>query len=476
MAFLAPAGARTAGAERAAQAVGRRAEQASAAAGRSLTLGISDGAFLGKDGAGWIGRAAAAGAQWVRVDIGWVAPDTATEPPGFDPQNPADPRYDFTAADAAMRAAAADGLKVLLTFTGAPPWAEGPNRPASALAGTWRPSPQAVADYGIALARRYSGRFPDPLEPGRNLPRVTAFQPWNEPNLTQYLSPQWSGNQPESPTMYRSMLNAFYAAVKSVDPSAIVVTAGTAPFGDPFTGGQRIPPALFWRKLLCLREAGSALRGAPCPDPAHFDVLAHHPYSIYGPSVPALDPDDISVADIGKLTRILRAAERTGRALPRIHHPIWVTEVGYNTKPPNPTGVPVAKDARWLDQALELLWHEGVGTIFWNTIVDQPPDPTYQNSSQAGLFYVDGRPKPALAAFGFPLFVARGQGAGVEVWGRAPAAGRLAIQQRRGSSWITVRTFDVATGTTFEAQLDARGSVTVRARVGGRASPPWRLG
>ena len=460
----------------ASSATGAASPARAARASSPLALGIFDGVFTGRDGPLWLGRAAAAGAQWVRIDIGWVAPFTTAKPAGFDPRNPADPHYDFTAADAVIRTAAQDGLKVDLTFNGAPPWAEGGGRPASAMPGTWRPDPQALADYGTALARRYSGSFPDPLHPGRALPRVAAFQPWNEPNLAKYLTPQWSGRQPVSPAIYRSMLNAFYAAVKAVDPGALVVTAGTAPFGDPFTGGERMPPVTFWRSLLCLRQAGAALRSTSCPDPAHFDVLAHHPYAIYGPTLPALDVGDVSVVDLVKLTRLLRAAERTGRALPHTRHQVWVTEVGWNTKPPNPGGVPIGRDARWLEQTLELLWRQGVDTIFWNTIVDEPPNPTYQDSSQSGLYFLGGQPKPALGAFEFPFLATRAPRSGVDVWGRAPAGGRLVIERRDGGTWRRVRTLPVARDRTFAAEIAGLHGGTVRALVGSRTSRSSTVG
>lgn len=348
--------------------------------------------------------------------------------------------------------------------------------PASAPPYTWRPDPQAIGQYGVAIARRYSGHFPDPLHPGQMLPRVAAFQPWNEPNLAKYLTPQWLGGQPAAPAIYRAMLNAFYAGVKSVDPSALVVTAGTAPFGDPFTGGQRMPPVTFWRSLLCLRQVGGALRGTHCPDPAHFDVLAHHPYAIDGPTVPALNAGDVSIVDLAKLTRLLRAAERTGGALPHVHHAVWVTEVGYNTHPPNPGGVPVAEEARWLEQTLELLWSEGVGAVFWNTIVDQPPNPTYQDSSQSGVYFLDGEAKPALRAFEFPLVAVRGHGSSVEVWGRAPASGRLAIERRSGSSWTTLATLEVRRQAIFVTYVNEQASATLRAVMAGDQSLTWRLG
>lgn len=442
-----------------------------------LALGFFDGVFAGPDGAAWLQRAAAAGSDVVRINIGWVAPDTPTRPANFDARNPADPNYDFTSADAAVQEATADGLRVILDFTGAPQWAEGPNMPADASPGSWRPRPRAIEDYAIALARRYSGSFPDPSDPFRMLPKVWAFQLWNEPNLPEYLAPQWIGLTAEAPVIYRQMLNAFYAGVKSVDPSALVVTAGTAPFGDPGPGGQRIMPALFWRDLLCLRQTSSGFVGTGCKDPAHFDVLAHHPYSVGAPDTPALNANDVSIPDMGKLTVLLRAAERTGGALPHIHHQLWVTETGYNTSPPNPGGVPLALDARWLEQALELLWSQGVSLITWNTIVDAPPIPSYSLTSQSGVYYLDGQPKPGvLDAFRFPLVAWRTGGAEVHVWGRAPAAGRLVLEARHGSTWKVLRALDVDTHSTFVTQLVDSGPVTLRASVDGQLSLPWQLG
>lgn len=447
-----------------------------ALAAHPLALGFYDSVFTGSHSSVWLARAAGAGSDVARIEIGWDAPDTPKKPPGFNATNPADPNYDFTAADAAVRAATADGLRVIAGFTGAPQWAEGKGMPAGTTPGTWRPSPQAIEQYGVALGRRYSGHFPDPLHPGQNLPRVWAFQVWNEPNLSNFLNPQWSGDQPESPVIYRAMLNAFYKGVKSVDPGAVVVTAGTAPFGDPEPGGPRIMPARFWRGVLCETETVTgALRGTACPDPAHFDALAHHPYSVGPPDTKALNADDVSIPDIGKLTRLLRFAERTGRALPKVHHPIWVTEVGYNTTPPNPDAVPIAKAARWLDETLELLWSEGVSLITWNTIVDQPPVPNYASTSQSGVYFLNGRPKTLpLLAFRFP-FVATRRGHTVSIWGRAPASGRLAIERRTGGRWVTVKRLDLGRHAIFSLRLHLPGAAELRAQGGHMVSLAWSV-
>jgi hypothetical protein len=447
-------------------------------AAASLDLGFSDSALAGaapeRDAA--LQRAAGAGAGIVRIDIGWVAPDTATRPAPFDARDPADPSYAFGAADAAIRGATAHGLRILATFTGAPRWAEGRGRPADATPGSWRPDPQALQDYGTALARRYSGAFPDPANPGRTLPRVAAFQVWNEPNLAKYLAPQWSGGRMEAPARYRRMLRAFYAGVRAGGSDALVVTAGTAPFGDPGAGGARIMPARFVRSLLCLHEDGAGrLRSLNCRDPARFDVLAHHPYSVGSPARRALNDDDVSIPDIGKLTRLLRAAERGGGALPRERHQVWVTEVSYDSSPPDPDGVPLATHARFLAQTLLELWSQGVGAVFWFQVADQAPQPSYAATNQSGVYFRDGRPKPALRAFRFPL-AARAEGSVLAVWGRAPVAGDVRIERRTTAGWTMVRTLPAASGSTFQARIPRRGTKALRARVGGLSSLAWQTG
>ena len=445
---------------------------ASAPAARALELGFSDAAYTGPNAQVWLQRSAAVGADVVRIDVGWPAPNTPTRPAGFNPRNPADPDYNFTTADAAIRLATQAGLRVLITFTGAPLWAEGPGRPANAAAGSWRPLPSALEDYGVALATRYSGRFPDPSNPGQTLPRVTDFQVWNEPNLSLYLSPQWSDGHAESPVLYRSMLNAFYRGVKSVDPQATIVTAGTAPFGD-LGEGARIPPVTFWTDLLCLKNTNGHLEKATCPDPARFNVWAHHPYAVGAPTTPALDPDDVSITDLGKLTPLVRAAERFGTALPREHHPLWVTEVSYNSYPPDPGGVPINEQARWLEQTFSILSRAGAQAIFWEQVGDQPPIPTYGATNQSGVYFLNGRPKPAFTAYRFPLVAWSTSGSGLDVWGRAPTSGTVRVQELVGARWKTLRSLRERIHETFLIAVRDHGPVSLRARVAGQTSLVW---
>ncbi len=187
-------------------------------------------------------------------------------------------------------------------------------------------------------------------------------------------------------------------------------------------GGSRLAPARFVRELLCLTPT---LAPASCPDPAHFDVLAHHPYSVGAPQRHAANRDDVSVPDLAKLSRPLAAAVRLGRALPQAPKRLWVTAFSYDSRPPDPGGVPAAEEACWLEESVYLFWTQGVDTVSWYVTRDQPPVPSHASSYQSGVYLRDGRAKPAAEAFRFP-FVVEPAGAGragaVAAWGKAPVA------------------------------------------------------
>jgi hypothetical protein len=461
--------------------IGAGAMASPATAARPLATGFLDGAYADGDPAV---RAAAfdstseLGGTVVRIPFGWSGVAPARRPSGFDARNPADPAYRFDLVDAAVGEATARGLTVLLSFNGAPEWAEGPNRSAGATPGSWRPDARAVGDFATALARRYDGTFPDPGRRGSALPRVRHWQLWNEPNLAIYLSPQWErrgrGFRPAAPAIYRAMLNAFYRGVKSVDAGAFVVSAGTAPYGDPAPGGRRLQPVRFWRELLCVGARG--LQAVPCADPVHLDAIAHHPYGVRGPDSHSLNADDAAIPDVAKLTRVLRAAQRQGRVLPRGPKRVWVTEVSWDSSPPDPQGVPIQRHARWLEEAFYVLWRQGVDTVLWFQVRDQPPIPSYAATNQSGVLFLDGTPKPTAQAFRFP-FVAHRVGRGrVQVWGRAPSTGSLTVERQVGSGWRALRTFSVAGGSTFLTTVPLAGSATLRARVGSTLTLPWHVG
>jgi hypothetical protein len=448
---------------------------ASAGASRGLTTGFG---AVGPTSEQRLDEVVAAGARMVRLAGNWaqIAP---TEP--ANPRDPGDPAYDFSSLDRAIRDVRARGLTVLLTVGFAPAWAEGENRPPagpSAPAGTWRPRPGPARDFAEALARRYSGSFPDPQNPGATLPRVRHFQIFNEPNLSSYITPQWQGRRPASPAVYRKLLNAFYEGIKAVDESNVVVTAGTAPYGDD-AGGTRVRPVRFWREVLCLRRD---LKRAKCPERPRFDVLAHHPINTSGgPFRSALHPDDASTPDMGKLRRVLRAAERRGTVATKGRHPLWVTEFWWDRHTLGPRLISLRKQARWMAEGLYLFWRGGASVALNHTVRDAAKPEG--RATTAGVYLHDGTPKPALRAFRFP-FVAiergrarkRGGRRVVELWGKAPAGARVSIYQRRGRGWRLLKRVRTGRGGVFQKRLRMRGRPRLQARAAnGERSLPYRV-
>jgi hypothetical protein len=436
-----------------------------AAVARGITLGFFDGQFSGANPDPALSQAQQVGSRVVRLMPRWDRIAPTTRPANFDPTNPDDPAYKWSQLDADVRAAQAHNQAVLLTIFGAPTWAQGDDKPSGKYGVNWKVDPQAVGDFATAIAWRYSGTHLD--QAGQPLPKITDWQIWNEPNLYTNFNPQWErvdGEwQPFAPVRYRQVLNAAYAALKAVSPENRVITAGTGPFGDLDPGGNRIGPLWFWRYLLCLE------RTPGCEDPAHFDVAAHHPYSVRGPTAHAANPDDASVPDVGKIARLVRTAVSGGTALPRATKPTWVTELSWDSSPPDPDGVPAAQQAAWLAKSAYVLWKQGVSLLTWFQVVDAPPEPSFAASYQGGVFLLDGTAKPSAAAYRFPV-VALKRRRNRLVWGVAPSAGRVRIQESRHGHWRTIRTVTAPSDRVFSMRL-ARGSTRLRAVQGDVVSP-----
>lgn len=439
-----------------------------------LTLGFSADAHLtggtSASRAPWIAKAVADNADLVRVNLTWSEIAPKTRPSGFTPSDPASPGYNWNSADGPIRELTAAGFKVLVTIWGAPTWAEGPNPPRQARAGTWRPSPTQLAQFATAAARRYDGRFPDPSNPLATLPRVRYWQGWNEPDLDYYLSPQWMCSRGSctsvAPGLYREMENDFYAAVKAVDSSNFVVLAGTGPYGNPIgsvpLGKERTFPVQWYRDVFAA--------------PVHLDAVDHHPYGVGGPYWHALDAGDIAVPDVSKIIRALRVAQRAGHILPRGPKAVWVTEIGWSSKPPNPKAVPLEQDARWIEQAMYVLWRQGADTMLLLEIGDPPPIPNLESVFESGIYYLNGDPKPGVTAFRFPFVAQRLGGVRVEAWGRAPAAGGLTIQRLARGRWRTIRRLRVRARQLFDTTLSISGQARLRAQVGSDTSLVWTQG
>jgi hypothetical protein len=444
-----------------------------AAAGRPLTTAVFDPVEFGRPGGErGLKYVARAGARAVRLTLAWRSVAPARRPLLFDATNPADPAYNWGAnnIDGQVRAAVASGLEPILVVIGAPAWAEGPG---VGEPGTIRPDTVAFGEFALAAARRYSGSFQP--RGGAVLPRVRYWQAWNEPNRGYFLAPQLVGSELAGATLYRELLSRFAGAVRSVHADNLVVTGGLAPYGRR----GHPAPLTFMRELLCVSQTRPYR--PTCNARSSFDIWSQHPYTAGGPTHSAQSRSDVAIGDLGAVRQVLDAARSFGHIDGRTPSALWVTEFAWDTKRPDPRGVPLALHARWTSEALYRMWRSGVSLVTWFLLED---DPLRQTPYQSGLLFFSRRgvdravPKPAHRAFRFPVVAFR-RGGGAYVWGRTPSgmAGTVVIERRGRSGWTRIRTVRTDDVGIFSVTVAARGADAVRARFTrtGERSVPFSL-
>ena len=421
---------------------------------RPLRTGFLDPpAFGGPSAERSVLRARRAGATLVRLLLAWsaVAPDPPT-----DPEDPEDPAYRWQSIDQQVVDAVRGGLDPLIYISASVPWARGD---AVGLPGTW-PSPARFADLARATARRYSGTF-TPTGATIALPRVRFWQAWNEPNAGRELAPQRLRGRSVSPAQYRRMVNAFADAVHGVNASNLVVAGGLAPFGHDSKDIQVVAPLQFMSTLLCVSRRAPHRR--TCSQRTRFDVWGHNPYSNGGPSWHAHSANDASIGDLPEMHALLTAAERAGTIISARTPRFWVTEISWDTSPPDPQGVPVALHARWVAEALYRMWQAGVSAVIWFRLQD---DLLRQSPYQSGFFTAAGQAKPSLEAFRFP-FVAFRSGSAITVWGRTPfgGSGSVVVERQLGKRWISIARLRANRNGIFSQALSAQAATALRARL-----------
>lgn len=377
-----------------------------------------------------------AGARLTLTPLRWHRIAPKKEPGSWDPTNPADPHYEWEEWDIWVRNAVQAGVEPVLQVRNPPLWAQrcpgSPDAPCDT-------DPAKLAAFTTAAARRYSGFF-------GGLPRVRYWQGLNEPNLSLFFMPQFdSSGRAVSAELYRTLINTFYAAIKAVDPSNLVLAAGLGPIAVPkFTIG----PLQFTRELLCMKGR-NRFRPLPgdCGGGVSFDIFDIHPYTTGGPTHEG-GRNDVQLGDLDELRALLDAADRAGRIKNGFSRtPLWVTELAWDSKPPDPGGLAMPILNRWTAEALFRSWRIGVDTFFWYSLRDsaqEPGVPSYE-TPQAGLYFrgpsiAADQPKEVLFAFRFP-FVAYPRKRGLFFWGRTPNArgGRVVIQVRKpGDGWRRV--------------------------------------
>jgi hypothetical protein len=317
-----------------------------------------------------LNQAAAANATIIRSQVTWAAV-APTKP--ANPSNPFDPTYARLAdVDDFVRAAQRRGIEVLLTIYGTPGWANGGKK-----ANVAPTNMSDLTDFARALAARYSGRYP-------GYPYVRFFSVWNEPNLAQFLSPQFSASGADvAPALYAKMYKAAYAGIKAGNPKALVGIGETSARGhDKPTAGVVQDSHSPGKFVQLVAKADRSLR---------FDAWAEHPY----PFTPAQPPTarvrlpNVSLGQIGDFQKLI------DKAFGRSGTPIWVTEYSHETKPQDSHGVSYATQAAYAKTAFAIAKANPAITMFiWFVLRDDPSDPW-----QSGVLDETGSRKPAFAAY-----------------------------------------------------------------------------
>jgi hypothetical protein len=224
------------------------------------------------------GDLAAAGVQWVRIDLGWAS---------FEGSGPGQISSSYTQiADNAVNSARTHGLQVLAMLWSSPGWANGGQ--GTNVAPT---NPSDYANFARWAAQHFAGR-------------VAAWEVWNEENNPSI----WAGTDPAA---YTALAKAAYPAIKAGDPSTTVVLGGTS-YNDT-------------AYLSALYTDG--IRGS-------FDVLSTHPYQGVANAAPET-PDngtEWTLAHVGAVHGVM-VANGDG------NKPIWFTEFGWSNHT-NAAGTP----------------------------------------------------------------------------------------------------------------------------------------
>lgn len=445
---------------------------ATATAGpRPLNTGIS---YVDANDAAAMEHIRATGSNIAQTPLRWAVVAPEQQPASWNPSDPNDPNYDWSFTDAWVRNAVAAGLTPVLQVRSAPRWADRCAPIQTSYDAICNPDPAALAAFTTAAVRRYSGSFP-------NLPRVGYWQALNEPNLSLFFQPQYEGGKLVSPTIYRKLLNTFYAAVKAIDPSAQVIAGGLGPIAVPrFTVG----PMKFTRDLLCMSGGKKPKPTAgDCEGGAHFDIFDIHPYTSGSPAHEG-GPNDVEMGDLAKLQNLLHAADRAGRIVNTSsgQTPLWITEFAYDSKPPDPGGLAMKIESQWIPEALHEAWLNGVTNFFWYSLFDAEPQPQrpFSETLQSGLYFwapsvAAQQPKAVLYAYRFPFLAIR-DGDGLKFWGRTPnyLGGKIVLEAFRGGKWRKLGTARANSVGIFRGKLKTTYGKTkkgaVRARFGGEAS------
>ncbi len=434
----------------------------------------------------------------VKVSVIWslVAPQpNAARKPNFDASNPASypsggwNRYDYLVEEAHYL-----GLRVYFQFVPRDPrWAAARNvASGQGFQHSQAPNLRYFQQWVTAVGRRYSGSYQDAH--GRTLPRVNEWGLWNEPNWEGSLNP-WhktvNGKRVMTqPSLYRGIANTAWKALSSTGHGSDTILVGeTADFGN-------ISPLSFMEDVYCVGRSyrllsGSGAQAVGCPvkpdrsnfvssNPGLFKTAgwSHHPYGFnVAPDRPTQIKTAIGLYNVDELERALNGTfAQYGHRRPG-GTPIYLTEWGYVTNPPNPDYSTTLNDqATWLNQGDYMTWRDPYVKALSQFELQDVPTPRHQTKHQwsrsftSGLEFSNGQPKPALGAYRIPIWLPSSRhGSSVAIWGQLRAAnhsttqvGQIQFRPHGSSTWKTLKTVSTSSGQGFistHVSLGSAGSV-----------------
>ncbi len=298
------------------------------------------------------------GVGWVRWDVDWSVVE------GKGKQN-----FDWSGPDRVVAAANKHGINSLGIIAYAPDWA--------AKKGCDQERQCAPADAGTFAF--FSG-----MVVSRYKDSIHHWEIWNEPNTTGFWSPR------PDPAAYSEILKESYLKIKSIDPTAFVISGGLAPSYDKKNGD--ISPITFVNRLYGLNSE------------KYFDAIGLHPYSF-----PALPENKIYWNSWQQMSSIRRIMNANGDADKKI----WITEYGAPTGGPgakkNQNQLKFIEDFDYMTESAQekilsdaIVSYQGrndwFGPFFWYSLKDlgETKD-TLENFF--GLLRYDGSRKPAYTTF-----------------------------------------------------------------------------
>ena len=405
------------------------------------------------------------GVDYMRVTVLWSVVAERTRPGRrFDPRDPGDyPHRNWDRYDRLVRAARTLGLGVYFNVTPpGPPWSRGraPRGLRDVVKRAWKPKPGEFSKFVEAVGRRFSGRYRDENDGRPLIPKVSFWSLLNEPNQGGWLSPQYERGRMRSPALAREL---FLRARASLDRTGhgkdTILFGETAPLGSSLRNQTSpIRPKRFYRELLCQSRRGFRCNLFEKYGPIRATGVAHHPYTKnVSPLVRDKHPDAITMANASHLPTLIDSlARRTGNI--RSGLPIYMTEFGFETNPPDPfSGVPIARQAEW-NQLGDFLGYANPRIFAMTQFLLRDVAPVasarrgtkpYWFTYQSGLFFHDGTPKPAANAYYLPFIASVAGFNAANVWGQLrfrpnglPRGTQDSVQiqhQARGSAdWVNV--------------------------------------